>query len=188
MRALIILSGLCFLASLCTSSYAYYYYYQPNYYSPYYHHHHHHSRHHVSGHMTPPADHIETTEKVIVVDPRAHNWAAYDAAGELLKTGMATAGGNWCPDLHRPCRTKTGVFRINSLGSAGCKSHIFPLHHPGAPMPYCMFFNKNQGLHGSYEVVPGNISHGCVRLHVDDARWIRFNFARQGTKVVVKEY
>lgn len=55
-------------------------------------------------------------------------------------------------------------------------------------MPYCMFFNGRQGLHGSYEVVKGNISHGCVRVHVEDAKWIRFNFAGYGTRVIVRPY
>jgi lipoprotein-anchoring transpeptidase ErfK/SrfK len=60
--------------------------------------------------------------------------------------------------------------------------------HGGAPMPYCMFFNGSQGLHGSYEVVDGNASHGCVRMTVSDAEWVRFNFATIGTKVVVRPY
>ena len=55
-------------------------------------------------------------------------------------------------------------------------------------MPYCVFFNKNQGLHGSQYVMEGNQSHGCVRLSVDDAEWVRFNFANIGTKVIVRPY
>ena len=131
---------------------------------------------------------INTKEKVIVIDPNVHVWGAYDAEGHLIKAGLATAGNDWCPDIKRPCRTKAGSFRIQSLGSAGCKSSIYPLPKGGAPMPYCMFFNGHQGLHGSYQVVEGNLSHGCVRLQVADAQWIRFNFARIGTKVIVKPY
>lgn len=133
--------------------------------------------------------HINTNgEKTIVVDPNVHAWGAYDADGQLVKAGLATAGNSWCPDIKRPCRTKAGSFRINSLGNAGCKSTIYPLPRGGAPMPYCMFFNHNQGLHGSYNVVEGNQSHGCVRMRVDDAEWVRFNFANIGTRVVVKPY
>src|SRR5579872_6628307 len=127
-------------------------------------------------------------EKVIIVNPNVHAFGAYDSNGDLLRGGLATAGNDWCPDIHRRCHTRSGSFRIQSLGSASCKSTIYPLPRGGAPMPYCMFFNGSQGLHGSYEVVDGNISHGCVRLHVDDAEWIRFNFARIGTKVIVKPY
>ncbi|MBX3709278.1 MAG: L,D-transpeptidase [Gammaproteobacteria bacterium] len=131
---------------------------------------------------------IETKEKVIVVDPNVHTWGAYDSGGNLVRSGLATAGSSWCPDIGRPCKTKAGHFRIQSLGSADCKSSIYPLPKGGAPMPYCMFFNGNQGLHGSGEVVEGNISHGCVRMHVSDAEWLRFDFAKTGTKVIVKPY
>lgn len=149
-----------------------------------------HSSYALSGQISAPG------EKVIVVDPRSHEWGAYSPNGSLMRSGTATAGSNWCRDLHRPCRTRSGSFRIYSLGSADCKSHKFPLPHGGAHMPYCMFFNGGQGLHGSNEVVAGNISHGCVRMHVGDAKWLRFNFVEgpnrynhyRGTRVIVRHY
>lgn len=127
-------------------------------------------------------------QKVIIVNPNIHAWGAYSPDGTLLRSGLATAGNSWCPDIHRSCRTRAGTFRIFSLGGPGCKSSKYPLPRGGAPMPYCMFFNGNQGLHGSHEVVAANVSHGCVRLRVDDAAWIRYNFANIGTKVIVKPY
>lgn len=130
---------------------------------------------------------ISTNEKTIIVDPHVHAWGAYED-GRLIHAGLATAGSNWCKDLRRPCRTKVGVFRINSLGNSDCISSKYPLGEGGAPMPYCMYFNGNQGLHGSEHIAEGNLSHGCVRMSVDDAEWIRFNFARVGTKVIVKPY
>jgi len=141
-------------------------------------------------HISPPG------EKVIIVNPNVHAFGAYDADGDLIHGGIATSGSNWCPDLHRRCHTKAGSFRIYSLGSPGCISHKFPLGRGGAPMPYCMFFNGGQGLHGSYEVADANLSHGCVRLQVDDARWLRYDFVEgpnasngyRGTKVIVKPY
>lgn len=151
------------------------------------------SRHHsysTSGQISP------TGEKLIIVDPNSHIWSAYSPQGKLLRSGEATAGSYWCRDLHRRCRTKAGTFRIYSLGGPGCISHKFPLPRGGAPMPYCMYFNGSQALHGSYEVVYGNISHGCVRLHVNDARWLRYNFVEgpnasnhyRGTLVIIKPY
>lgn len=131
---------------------------------------------------------IATGERTIVVDPNAHAWAAYGSDGYLLRAGLATAGGSWCADIKRPCKTRAGSYRIFSLGNANCKSSIYPLPRGGAPMPYCMFFNGNQGLHGSYNVVEGNVSHGCVRLRVSDAEWIRHNFATTGTKVIIRSY
>lgn len=135
-------------------------------------------------------------QKKIIVDPNIHMWGAYNEDGKLVKTGMATAGKNYCRDIGRPCRTKIGTFRIYSLGESGCYSHKFPVGRGGAPMPYCMFFNNGQALHGSHQVVAGNISHGCVRLRVKDAKWLRYNFAEEptrrneklGTLVIIKPY
>lgn len=143
-----------------------------------------------------PAEIDPPGEKVIIVNPNVHAWGAYLPDGKLVHTGIATAGSRWCPDLHRPCRTKAGTFRIYSLGDDDCKSHKFPLPRGGAPMPYCMFFNGGQALHGSYEVVRANVSHGCVRLKVRDAEWLRYDFVDgpresngyQGTKVIIKSY
>lgn len=129
-------------------------------------------------------------EKVVVVSPRIHAWGAYDASGNLVRSGLATAGANYCKDIRRPCRTKTGSYRIYSLGDGDCISTRFPLPNGGAPMPYCMYFNGNQALHGSPSgsVIRGNISHGCVRMHVSDARWLRYDFVEQGTRVVILPY
>lgn len=135
-------------------------------------------------------------EKAIVVDPRTHTWGAYSASGYLIRSGTATVGKSWCPDIGRSCRTSVGHFRIYSLGNKHCKSSKFPRPNGGAPMPYCMFFNGGQAFHGSNQVVRRHASHGCVRLHVADAEWIRHNFAEspssnngyRGTRVIIKPY
>jgi hypothetical protein len=136
-------------------------------------------------------------EKVIVVDPSTGAWAAYDAAGILVRWGPASAGADWCKDIDRPCNTHAGSFRIFSLGSSDCFSTKFPLPDGGAPMPFCMYFNNGQALHGEPNGLPGyNASHGCVRLYVNDAEWLRYDFAEgpnannnyRGTKIIVKSY
>lgn len=127
-------------------------------------------------------------ERLVYVDPNVHAWGAYDAEGHLVRAGLATAGSDWCRDLGRPCHTTPGSYRVQFLGGAGCYSTRFPLPHGGAPMPYCMYFNRNQALHGSYEVAEANLSHGCVRMQVKDAEWLRYNFVNVGTRVVVKPY
>lgn len=132
---------------------------------------------------------ITTTEKTILVDPNVHAWGAYAANGKLIRAGLATAGAEWCDDIGRACKTKAGVFRIYSLGDGDCTSSKYPISQGGgAPMPYCMYFNGAEGLHGSNQVVEDNISHGCVRLRVSDAKWLRYHFATQGTKVIIKHY
>lgn len=125
----------------------------------------------------------------IVVDPRAHAFYAYNADGKLVYKGAASAGMSWCSDIHRPCRTKVGTFTIKSIGGRGCYSTKFPLGRGGSPMPYCMYFNGGQAIHGSYHVsAVKNLSHGCVRISVADATWLRFNFAKIGTTVIIKPY
>jgi lipoprotein-anchoring transpeptidase ErfK/SrfK len=136
-------------------------------------------------------DRIDTKgQRVVVVDPSVHTWGAYDRDGSLVKAGIATAGGNWCDDINRPCRTSVGSFRINSLGDGQCISRTYPKPNGGGLMPYCMFFSGGQALHGSPDgaVVEANISHGCVRMRIADAEWLRYNFATVGTKVIVRPY
>lgn len=133
-------------------------------------------------------------EKVVVVNLGKHAWGAYDPDGMLVRWGPATGGKDYCADIGQGCRTKSGIFRVYSLGSSRCVSSKFPVGKGGAPMPYCMFFNGGQALHGSPGgVIRGNESHGCVRLFVDDAEWLRYDFVDgpnesndyRGTKVVV---
>lgn len=139
----------------------------------------------------------DVDEKTIIVDPQLYAWGAYDSDGTLVRWGPATAGSAWCRDIGRSCRTKAGSFRIYSMGSSNCISSKFPLPDGGAPMPYCMFFNGGQALHGSPgQVRAGNLSHGCVRLFVQDAEWLRYEFVEpssesndyKGTKVIVLPY
>jgi hypothetical protein len=144
----------------------------------------------VPEHIHPPG------EKLILVDPNAHAWGAYNTQGKLIRWGIATAGGDWCSDINRPCHTKVGSFRIYSLGDSHCASSKFPIPGGGAPMPYCMYFNGDQAIHGSNAVEFDNKSHGCVRVHVSDAEWLRYNFVEKpnaalqyhGTLVVIRPY
>jgi lipoprotein-anchoring transpeptidase ErfK/SrfK len=63
-------------------------------------------------------------------------------------------------------------------------------------MPYCMYFSGGEALHGSTDIQFENISHGCVRIHIDDAKWLRYHFVEgptmannfRGTKVTIKSY
>jgi hypothetical protein len=133
---------------------------------------------------------IATSERTIVVDPRVHAWGAYDSSGQLVRAGIATAGADYCPDLGHSCRTTVGTFRVFSLGGPDCKSSLFPIPRGGAPMPYCMYFHGGMALHGVADshLGEGNYSHGCVRMRVSDAEWLRYNFVTTGTKVIVKPY
>lgn len=131
-------------------------------------------------------------EKTILVVPGEHFYGAYGADGKLIRWGIATAGADQCPESDNSCRTKSGQFRIYSTGDSSCISKKYD----SAPMPYCMFFNGGQALHGSSSIQFDNISHGCVRLHLDDAKWLRYHFVEgpnaansyRGTRVIIKSY
>ncbi len=127
-------------------------------------------------------------ERMVLVSPTEHAWGAYDANGRLIRSGIASTGADWCEDTGRVCHTRTGTFRIRSLGSANCKSPSFPLPKGGGPMPYCMYFNETQALHGYPHIDRKNRSHGCVRMSNSDAKWLRHNFVRVGTIVEVEPY
>ncbi len=141
--------------------------------------------------------HVRTEgEKLVYVDPSAHAWGAYSAKGKLIRWGIATAGDQWCDDIGKECKTHTGNFRVYSVGTSSCVSNKFPLPDGGAPMPYCMYFSGGQAIHGSNEVEFQNVSHGCVRVHVDDAKWLRYQFVEgptlanqfRGTRVFIEPY
>jgi lipoprotein-anchoring transpeptidase ErfK/SrfK len=121
-------------------------------------------------------------------NPNTLTWKAINDSGKVVRVGKGSAGKSYCRDLHRGCKTPSGVYRIYSKGSAGCRSSRYPLGRGGSPMPYCMFFNKNYAIHGSYEVPNYNASHGCVRVRPSDARWLSGNFIRIGTKVIIHPY
>lgn len=123
-----------------------------------------------------------------VFNPRNHSWAAINGRGHVVRSGHGSGGRGYCPDIHRGCHTPTGTYHVISKGGPGCRSSRYPVGHGGAKMPYCMFFSKYYAIHGSDEVPNYNASHGCIRVHPGDAKWLSEHFVRVGTKVVVKPY
>lgn len=131
-------------------------------------------------------------KKTILVDPKVHAWGAYAEDGQLIRSGIATSGGEVCPPDadESDCKTGVGTYRITSMGDSRCRSKKYPRPHGGGLMPYCMYFNHGQALHGSPDsiVMDANASHGCVRMRIPDAEWMRDHFAQVGTKVIVAPY
>ncbi|MDR3491257.1 MAG: L,D-transpeptidase [Gammaproteobacteria bacterium] len=115
-------------------------------------------------------------EKIIYVSLTTLAWGAYDAQGTLLRWGPISSAKGYCPDLHSRCNTPVGKFAIYYKQGAGCKSTKFPIGRGGAPMPYCMFFKGGFAMHGSYDIPGYNASHGCIRMIVDDAKWLNEEF------------
>lgn len=137
--------------------------------------------------------HMDTDgKKMVLVDPNVHAWGAYDTQGNLVRAGIATAGAKVCPSDsdETDCRTASGTFHVTGLGDGECASKRYPRPYGGGLMPYCMYFYNGEALHGSPDdiVVEANLSHGCVRMRIPDAEWMRYNFIQVGTKVVVRPY
>lgn len=125
--------------------------------------------------------------RLFVFSPRQLRWYAYKN-GRLIKSGAASGGANYCRDVGRACRTPRGTFYISRMGGPNCRSGRYPRPRGGAWMGYCMFFSKHYAIHASNNVPKRNASHGCIRVKPAAAKWLRYNFMRPGTRVVVKSY
>jgi hypothetical protein len=133
-------------------------------------------------------------EKTIYVSQKKLAWGAYDEDGELLWWGPISSGVGKC-NVSDGCVTPTGSFRIIRKQDIDCASTVFPRRangdNGGAAMPYCMHFFRGFALHGSYDVPGYRASHGCVRMFIEDARWLNEEFidvpgsGKKGTRVVL---
>lgn len=121
-------------------------------------------------------------DKQIIVDQEKLAWAAYDEQGQLVKWGPISSGSDKCSDSDNSCRTLTGIFRIFSKESVHCISNAFPAGRGGAKMPYCMFFHKGFALHGSDDIPGYRASHGCIRMFIQDAKWLNESFVTTSAK------
>tara|TARA_R110002124_G_scaffold152394_3_gene319294 strand:+ start:3247 stop:3672 length:426 start_codon:yes stop_codon:yes gene_type:complete len=116
-------------------------------------------------------------KKRIVVDLSDHRFYAYNN-GKLVRSGLISGGS-------KGRRTVTGNFRIQSKKGYNCFSSKYPRPTGGAHMPYCQFFYKGYAIHGHRYVPRYHASHGCVRMGLNDARWI-YSFAPTGTEITVR--
>ena len=135
-------------------------------------------------------------EKTIFVSQKQLAWGAYDENGELLWWGPLSSGSGHCKGIDGTCTTPSGSFRIIRKQDIDCISTTFPMRsdgeNGGAEMPYCMHFYRGYALHGS-DTVPGyRASHGCVRIFIEDARWLNEEFVNlpggggKGTRVIIE--
>jgi L,D-transpeptidase-like protein len=66
----------------------------------------------------------------------------------------------------------------------------FSKEYYNSPMPHSIFFHRGYAIHGSYEInrLGGPASHGCIRLHPENAETLFAVVQREGmpaTKIVV---
>jgi len=62
--------------------------------------------------------------------------------------------------------TPSGTFHPQSMAVSW-----FSKEYYNSPMPHSIFFHRGYAIHGSYEInnLGGPASHGCIRLHPDNA-------------------
>lgn len=139
--------------------------------------------------------------KHVVVDLNKLAWAAYEPIpgqnlrARLVRWGVANGGSKICKETGRlECKTHPGTHAVLKLHNASKRSDLYPVDCAnkkscGHPMPYYMPFHRDgTGLHGDKWLVGRNASHGCVRMMVEDARWLNRQFAYAGMPVVVEDY
>jgi len=81
--------------------------------------------------------------------------------------------------------TPNGVYRPQRL-----ERSWFSREYYSSPMPYSIFFHGGFAIHGSYEIskLGGPASHGCIRLHPNDAAQLFALVQEEGagnTRIVV---
>jgi lipoprotein-anchoring transpeptidase ErfK/SrfK len=125
----------------------------------------------------PAATRAEALVRVEV--DRASQTMAVIVDGEHLYTWQVSTG--------RPgYGTPAGTFHPHLLAR-----HWFSRVYYNAPMPYSIFFYGGFAIHGSYEIarIGRPASHGCIRLHPEDAAILLGLVEREGmrnTTIVVQ--
>ncbi len=80
--------------------------------------------------------------------------------------------------------TPSGVYRPTGFDP----NHRSARYH-NSPMPYSIFFSGGYAIHGSYDI--GNLgrpaSHGCIRLHPEDAAELYGLVRNRGARIVVSQ-
>lgn len=103
---------------------------------------------------------------------------AYHEDGRLIASGPVSTGTTQHP-------TPTGEFRVLSKDADKRSGSYTNYFDQPTPMPYALQFHGPYFVHEGW--LPGYAdSHGCVRLHHDDARLV-FERMRLGDPILVTE-
>ncbi len=81
--------------------------------------------------------------------------------------------------------TYPGIFKIQSKHQS---SRMRGRNYDVPNVPYTMFYNGNYAIHGAYwhRRFGTPVSHGCVNVAVNHAKWL-FDWAAIGTPVIVQK-
>jgi lipoprotein-anchoring transpeptidase ErfK/SrfK len=137
--------------------------------------------------IRPAKDRLEPDEiDLLGIDPESmERWIDVDLSSQTVSAYVG----------HQPVKTflvSTGTWRFPTVKGRfwiHTKFEKDDMRGPGyffEDVPYTMYFHKGYGLHGTYWHADFGtpMSHGCVNLAVEDAKWL-FRFAEVGTMVNV---
>ena len=114
-------------------------------------------------------------EQWILVDLKSQRLIAWKGATPMYAIVIST-GKNSTPTL-------PGVFKIQSkVATQRLRGSGYDIPN----VPYIMYYQGNYAIHGAYwhHSFGTPVSHGCVNVAVNHARWL-FNWASVGTPVVI---
>ncbi len=104
----------------------------------------------------------------VALSAKADVLVRVDRASQTMQVSVDGADlYTWKVSTARPgYRTPTGVFHPQWMAA-----RWFSRIYYNSPMPYSIFFYGGFAIHGSYDIarLGGPASHGCVRLHPNDA-------------------
>lgn len=120
---------------------------------------------------------LASQERWILVDLKSQRLIAWEGGNPVYAIFIST-GKDSTP-------TPSGIFKIQTkIPAQRMRGADYDLPN----VPYVMFYDGHYGLHGTYwhSKFGKPVSHGCVNIAVDHARWL-FEWASVGTPVVINE-
>jgi lipoprotein-anchoring transpeptidase ErfK/SrfK len=119
----------------------------------------------------------KSDQRWIQIDLSTQRLIAWEGSKPVYAT-MISSGKKSTPTL-------VGTFKIQSkLGKTRMRGRGYDVPN----VPHAMFYEGNYGIHGAYwhKKFGTPVSHGCVNLAPDHAKWL-FSWASVGTPVVIQK-
>ncbi|MDQ2807092.1 MAG: L,D-transpeptidase family protein [Chloroflexota bacterium] len=125
----------------------------------------------------PPAIDKNVPDKWIDVNISTQSLTAYEGNTAVFSTLVST-GVSWHPTVVGTYKIYAKYTADDMSGGQGAEYYYLPA------VPYTMYFYGGYAIHGTYwhHNFGHPMSHGCVNLPTDAAKWI-FNWAPMGTTV-----
>ncbi|HEY9609703.1 L,D-transpeptidase [Allocoleopsis sp.] len=116
-------------------------------------------------------------ERWIQIDLKNQRLIAWEGGTQVYAIVISTGKGS--------TPTRPGIFNIQTKLA---KSRMRGADYDVPNVPYVMFYEGNYAIHGAFwhRRFGTPVSHGCVNVAVNHARWL-FDWASVGTPVVIND-